>query len=171
MLTWLELFLASTALCAALLWSVCRQSRIQKQINSEKLGYFFCRYSTHFRVQFSLCLDLDTKSVSVMSLSAAARTTADVRVYMILQNKALSIWIMSTLVLSLDGWTLLTQSLFYIPWQFKLKGLLDSLSSLCFLGNRLSSHKSDSAVSEVLPEWSCIKFTAWFYRLFRASSD
>lgn len=38
-----------------------------------------------------------------MSLSAVAGTTADLCVYVILQNKALSIRIMSALILSLDG--------------------------------------------------------------------
>lgn len=91
-----------------------------------------------------------------MSLSAVARTTdANLRVYIrsFRIRRCLSEWCQPSFchwMAELSS----PSSLFYIPWQFKLKGLLDSLSTLCFLGNRVSPHKSESAVSEVLPEWS-----------------
>ena len=95
-------------------------------------------------------------------------TTADIYLYVIHQ----SFWIKASLIFSFGDWSQFCHSPTYIPSQFKLKDLLDSLSSFCFLGNLLSSHKSVSAVSEVLPQWSCwTKFTIESFRLVSVYSD
>lgn len=106
MLTWLELFLASSTSCLLnrphFFGASADDCRIQTriQIDSEKHGLFSCRYRTYFQVPVWI---LGNKSSSAMPLSAVARTAAaDLRVCKIVQNKALSPWITSALVLPLD---------------------------------------------------------------------
>lgn len=159
----------------ALLWSICQQSRIQTQvqITSEKSWLLSCRSS------FSACLHLGTKKGSVMSLSAAARATADLRLYMILQTNALSLWILSA---SFCHWmTELSPStpyftfpdssswgVCYIPVFLAICLTPISLSLLCqghFLNEVSAKKKKEAQNCWVLQIVLCI---LWFVRFFKS---
>lgn len=95
MLTWLELFLDSTVLCASWIRSTSLEYMPTKQNSNTGKDYLWKTWLLSCRSSFSACLHLGTKTRSVMSLSAAARATADLRIYMILQTNSLSLWILS----------------------------------------------------------------------------